>query len=92
MNTTETQSGSSLQRVVRTRWNNYAVWRRQLNDRGVTQWIQTGHRLKGQSDKDAEARLRRCFEGCGLHSMSLVAVKEGESPNEKLTDRSAERQ
>lgn len=30
--------------------------------------------------------MRRCFEGCGLHSMSLVAVKEGESPNSVICD------
>jgi len=74
----------ALQPVVRTRWKNYAVWRQACPHNVCPgDWVLTGHKLKALSDKDAQSRLKRVFEGCGFSSMRLVAMPEGESPNEK---------
>jgi hypothetical protein len=71
--------------VVRRRWNDYAVWRKQRPDNScASQWIQTGHKLKAVSDKDAQSRLRRVFNGCGFSAMSLIAMPVGETPNNVL--------
>jgi hypothetical protein len=82
-NQTETDGPRSLDPVVGRRWNEYAVWRKQRSDYGgTTNWILTGHKLKALSDKDAQSRLKRCFEGCGFSEMSLVSMPVGESPND----------
>jgi len=82
MNCNQDAMPGSLHPVVGRRWNDYAVWRKQRADYGgTTNWILTGHKLKAQSDKDAQSRMKRCFEGCGFSAMSLVAMPVGESPN-----------
>ena len=79
-------NGGCVQRVVRTRWNDYAVWRQACPHNVCPgDWVLTGHKLKARSDKDAQSRLKRVFEGCGFSSMRLVAMPVGKSPNEKLT-------
>jgi phage terminase Nu1 subunit (DNA packaging protein) len=65
------------------RWNDYAVWRQQHSTSVCERWTLTGHKLKAQSDKDAQSRLRRVFNGCGFTHMSLIAMPVGETPNEK---------
>jgi hypothetical protein len=84
MNKNETPNADCLQRIVRRRWNDYAVWRQQHSTSVCERWILTGHKLKAQSDKDAQSRLRRVFNGCGFSAMSLIAMPVGESPNGEL--------
>ena len=68
--------------LVRRRWNDYAVWRQQHSPSVCERWTLTGHKLKAQSDKDAQSRLRRVFNGCGFTHMSLIAMPVGETPND----------
>ena len=80
---TETQSRGCLERLVRTRWNVYFVWRRQMADRTCPgQWLQTQHHFKARTAAEAESRLRRMFANCGFTAMSLAAMPSGESPND----------
>ena len=46
-------------------------------------WMQTSHLLLARTDKEAQSKTRRIFSGAGFHSMSLVAVLDGEDPNGK---------
>ena len=91
---TETSSARSLDRRVRTRWEYYRVWKRNMPDNACpTSWAMTSHTLKARTDKEAQSKLRRMFFGCGFHAMSLVAVLSGESPNTELSsERAAEQQ
>lgn len=60
----------------------YAIWRRQFADNcAPTLWFLTAHSLKARSDSEAARKLARMFHGAGFHSMSLVAVREGDNPN-----------
>jgi len=71
--------------IVRTRWNDYSVWRRQWPDNTApTPWMMTSHRLKARTSDEAQTKVRRMFAGCGFHSMSLVAVTAGEDPNNAI--------
>ena len=83
--TTKPQSarnGVGCDAIVRARWNDYAVWRRQWADNTApTPWMVTSHSLKARTSDEAQTKLRRMFSGCGFHSMSLVAVMAGENPN-----------
>lgn len=58
----------------------YSIWRRQFGDHCVSSWVQTSHTLAARSDKEAAAKLRNKFAGCGFNSMSLVAVPLGDAP------------
>lgn len=51
----------------------YKIYRRQLNDKSITQWIATSHILMARSDKEAQAKVKRKFNGAGFHNMQLVA-------------------
>jgi hypothetical protein len=55
----------------------YVIWRRQHSGGG---WIQTSQIFQARSDKDAAAKLKRWFSGAVFSSMSLVAVRDGETP------------
>lgn len=65
-------------RPARATTSVYDIWRRQ---HGSREWLKTAQSLCARSDKDAQARLRRRFDGAGFSSMSLVAVPEGWNPN-----------
>lgn len=57
----------------------YWVWRRSLvvPSPGTTvdpSWTRTTYSVMARSDREAEAKTRRKFAGCGFGSMSLVAA------------------
>lgn len=58
----------------------YAVWRRSHSE---GQWSRTSHDVKARTDKEAQAKVRRKFSGCGFSAMSLVAIPHGQTPNEQ---------
>lgn len=58
----------------------YDIWRRQTADYGSTRWIQTRHSVEARTDKEAQYKVRRKFNGAGFHSMMLIALPEGVFP------------
>ena len=80
----ESAARGCVRRVVRTRQTDYAVWRQQHSVSIPSKWILTGHKLKARTNREAQSRLKRVFEGCGFSSMSLIAMPVGESPNDGL--------
>jgi len=56
----------------------YEIWRRSHSE---AKWSKTSHSIKARTDKEAQAKVRRKFTGCGFSSMSLVAVLIGMTPN-----------
>jgi hypothetical protein len=56
----------------------FSIWRRgHFEDC----WSQTSHSVKARTDKEAQAKVKRKFSGCGFSAMSLVAVRYGKTPN-----------
>jgi len=53
----------------------YKIYRRQVNDKGVSPLVATAHTLKARTDKEAQSKMKRKFQNAGFHSMQLVAVK-----------------
>lgn len=46
------------------------------------QWTPTSHEIKARTAKEANNKLRKMFAHAGFHSMSLIALPSGESPND----------
>jgi len=59
-------------------FKNYDVWRRNNSE---VQWSKTSHVVKARTDKEAQSKVRRMFDGCGFSSMSLLAMENGLTPN-----------
>jgi hypothetical protein len=56
----------------------FSIWRRgHFEDC----WSRTSHSVTARTDKEAQAKVKRKFAGCGFSAMSLVAVKNGMTPN-----------
>ena len=55
----------------------YRVWRRSHFE---SQWSRTSYSVRARTDKEAQAKVKRKFAGCGFLSMSLVAVELGATP------------
>lgn len=60
----------------------YGIWKRIHGDK---EWTRTSHNVKARTDKEAQAKVKRKFAGCGFSSMSLVAVQFGMTPNAIVT-------
>lgn len=86
---TDVRERRCVQRLVRSRWNHYGVWRRVMADAMCRpgQWLRTSHTIKARTITEANNKLRRMFAGAGFHSMSLIAVPSGETPNAEPSDR-----
>ena len=70
-----TSSGTS---VLSAGFGVFSIWRRgHFEDR----WSQTSHSVTARTDKEAQAKVKRKFSGCGFSAMSLVAVGYGKTPN-----------
>ena len=70
-----TSSGTS---VLSAGFGVFSIWRRgHFDDR----WSQTSHSVTARTDKEAQAKVKRKFSGCGFSAMSLVAVGYGKTPN-----------
>ncbi len=63
-------------------WNDYRVLRRQMADELCVpgKWMRTSHVIKARTTIEANSKLRRMFAGAGFHSMSLIAVRDSETP------------
>ena len=60
----------------------FSIWRRgHFEDR----WSRTSHSVTARTDKEAQAKVKRKFSGCGFSAMGLVAVRYGKTPNAKST-------
>lgn len=56
----------------------FSIWRRgHFEDR----WSRTSHSVTARTDKEAQAKVKRKFSGCGFSAMALVAVPHGQTPN-----------
>lgn len=56
----------------------FSIWRRgHFEDR----WSRTSHSVTARTDKEAQAKVKRKFSGCGFSAMGLVAVRYGKTPN-----------
>lgn len=58
----------------------YSIWRR---THGTSEWLLTSHSLNARTDKEAQSKLKRKFEGAGFSNMSLVAIETGVDPKQK---------
>lgn len=56
----------------------YVIW---FKNYGESPWSKTNHYVKARSDKEAQSRMLRKFQGSGFHSMFMLALEEGVSPS-----------
>lgn len=60
----------------------YVVWKQNVPDSGFGGgWHETSHTILAKTNKEAQAKLRRKFAGCGFHAMRLIALPRGSRPD-----------
>ena len=60
------------------KFKTYCVW---ANSHYDFEWRKTFHKVKGQTQKQAQRNVERKFRNAGFSGVSLLAVVEGDVPN-----------